>query len=69
MFSCDTCGDPIIPERWELGFTYCMKKKCFDNRPPKMTEEYRLVLVPKQGYTIVGKNDPFLYYGGKSSGR
>jgi hypothetical protein len=25
---CVTCGDKILPERAELGFKYCTKKKC-----------------------------------------
>ncbi len=25
---CVTCGDEILPERVELGFTYCPKKAC-----------------------------------------
>lgn len=46
-----------------------MKKRCFDNRPSELTERMRLVLLPKQGYTIVEKTDPFLYTGGRSSGK
>lgn len=26
--SCVTCGDEILPERAELGFTYCTKRAC-----------------------------------------
>lgn len=66
---CDSCGEPVNPERWALGFTYCMKKQCYNNRPSELTERMRLVLLPKQGYTIVEKTDPFLYTGGRSSGR
>jgi hypothetical protein len=25
---CVTCGDEILPERTELGFTYCTKREC-----------------------------------------
>lgn len=46
-----------------------MKKQCYNNRPSELTERMRLVLLPKQGYTIVEKTDPFLYTGGRSSGR
>lgn len=64
---CNTCGEPVLPARWELGYHYCMKPECTRVQPSKM-DNYRLVLVPKQGFTYVEIDSPHLK-NGRSSGR
>jgi len=63
--NCISCSDPVNPERWELGYHYCMKSECAG---PSKLENYRLILIPKQGFTYVDKDSPLLREG-KSSGR
>lgn len=65
--NCTVCNEPVLPERWELGYHYCMKPECAKSQPSKM-DNYRLILVPKQGFTYVDKDSEALKYG-KSSGR
>lgn len=66
--NCVTCGNPVNPERWELGYFYCMSRRCLTANGIAGRENYRLMLVPKQGFTIVHKDSPDLK-NGKSSGR
>jgi hypothetical protein len=63
--NCISCGEPVNPARWELGYQNCMKPECAG---PSKLENYRLILVPKQGFTYVEKDSPYLL-DGKSSGR
>ena len=63
--NCVSCGDPVNPARWELGYHNCMKPACAG---PSKLDNYRLILVPKQGFTYVDKDSPYLL-DGKSSGR
>ena len=65
--NCTVCNDPVHPDRWAIGYHYCMKRECADTQPSKM-DNYRLILVPKQGFTYVSANDEALK-NGKSSGR
>jgi hypothetical protein len=62
------CGEPVLPERWELGYEYCMSKQCVASALNGSLDGYRLILMPKQGFAIVSSNSPDLKYG-KSSGR
>jgi len=66
--NCITCGDPVNPQRWELGYHYCMQRNCLITNGISGRENYRLLLVPKQGFTIVHKDSPDLKHG-RSSGR
>jgi hypothetical protein len=34
---CTACGDDILPERVELGFTYCTKTKCVQENREALT--------------------------------
>jgi hypothetical protein len=65
---CIYCNDPVQPERWGLGYHYCMKRICIETGGVSRRENYRLMLMPKQGFTIVHKDSPDLK-NGKSSGR
>ena len=67
LLTCISCSEPVNPDRWELGYHYCMKPECTSKQPSKL-DNYRLILVPKQGFTYVDKDSPHLL-GGKSSGR
>lgn len=68
MRNCIYCDDPVNPERWELGYHYCMKRDCLATNGVSGRENYRLILMPKQGFTIVHKDSPDLK-NGRSSGR
>jgi hypothetical protein len=35
--TCISCGDEILPERAELGFTYCTKRQCVRENAKGMT--------------------------------
>lgn len=65
--NCVVCNEPVHPDRWAIGYHYCMKKECAAAQPTKL-DNYRLILVPKQGFTFVDKDSPHLL-DGKSSGR
>ena len=64
---CIHCGQPVHPERWELGYQYCMSAECaYEVR--ERAKKYVLILVPKQGFTYVPADSNDLLTG-KSSGR
>lgn len=65
---CITCNGAVDPRRWELGYHYCMTRECLAMNGVAGRENYRLMLVPKQGFTIVHKDSPDLK-NGRSSGR
>jgi hypothetical protein len=64
---CIVCNEPVHPDRWEMGYHYCMKRECQATQPSKL-DNYRLILMPKQGFTFVTKDSEDLKHG-KSSGR
>lgn len=65
--NCVVCNSPVNPDRWAIGYNYCMSDDCaFELR--ERASRYRLILVPKQGFTYVDANSPHLL-DGKSSGR
>ena len=65
---CINCGQPVIEARVELGLNYCMSKDCVVNALIERQRNYRLVLMPKQGFTYVSVDSDDLL-NGKSSGR
>ena len=67
--NCPHCNSPVSPDRWEAGVEYCMAKDCIAKELRLSQDNFRFVLVPKQGFAYVAKDDPFLTDGGKSSGR
>lgn len=67
-YLCITCDNAVNPKRWALGYHYCMSRECININGIKGRENYRLILMPKQGFTIVHKDSPDLKIG-KSSGR
>jgi len=64
---CIYCGKPVVPARWEAGYEYCMAPECAHELRER-AEQYRLILMPKQGFTYVKADSPDLL-SGKSSGR
>lgn len=66
---CDFCHDSVSQDRWDAGYTYCQQPNCVQQGLVLRRSEYRLILVPKQGFTYVLKNDPALKQAGRSSGR
>lgn len=65
--NCVVCNSPVNPDRWAIGYHYCFNPNCAHELRDRQ-EQYRLILVPKQGFTYVEKNSPHLL-DGKSSGR
>lgn len=65
---CVYCGTTVHAGRVETGRQYCMASECVA-RGSTFRDHYRLVLVPKQGFTYVRVTDQFLTTGGRSSGR
>lgn len=64
---CTVCGTPVNPDRWALGYEYCMSPDCAHLLRERQSQ-YRLILVPKQGFTYVEAGSTHLHTG-KSSGR
>jgi len=67
VMDCIYCGQPVLLERWQLGYNYCMSANCAHELRERR-KDYRLILMPKQGFGIVKKDSPDLL-NGKSSGR
>jgi hypothetical protein len=65
--NCVVCGKPVLQARWELGYDYCMDSLCAHELRERASK-YRLILIPKQGFTYVESDSPHLL-SGKSSGR
>lgn len=66
--NCVYCGTKFAYERYEAGYEYCMDKSCVTNGISGRMGEFRLILMPKQGFTYVFADSPDLK-NGKSSGR
>ena len=65
--NCIYCGEPVDPERWEIGKHTC--HSCgSDQANYEVARDYRLIIFPKQGFGFVKKDSPDLL-NGKSSGR
>jgi hypothetical protein len=67
VMDCIHCGQPVLQARWEAGYHYCFNPICAHELRSRQ-EQYRLVLLPKQGFTYVEADSPHLL-DGKSSGR
>lgn len=65
---CKYCGTQVSEERWALGYTNCLKPDCVANGLQDRRANYRLILMPKQGFAYVDADSPDLM-NGKSSGR
>lgn len=64
---CDVCNEPVPQARWDAGYHYCFNPDCAQELRDRASN-YRLILVPKQGFTYVEANSPHLY-NGRSSGK
>jgi hypothetical protein len=65
--NCIVCGTAVVPDRWEIGKRTC--HSCGSAQALELVQdEFRLILMPKQGFGIVKKDSPDLLHG-KSSGR
>lgn len=65
---CIHCGQPVLQARWEAGYHYCMAKQCVALGLRGSLDNFRLILMPKQGFAIVLADSDDLK-NGKSSGR
>lgn len=66
--SCMYCSANIAIERAEAGYAYCMSKDCVSKGIADRMAGFRLILMPKQGFTYVTADSPDLL-NGRSSGR
>ena len=64
---CINCGQPVPQARWETGRHTCLSCGSAQARQT-IQEEFRLILMPKQGFGIVSSDSDDLKHG-KSSGR
>ena len=64
---CINCGQPVSPARWEIGRHTCLSCGSSEARQT-IQNEFRLILMPKQGFAYVSKDSNDLK-NGKSSGR
>jgi len=58
----------VALDRVETGRLYCMDPYCVARASRKWAEDWRMVLVPKQGYTWMRADDDAIKQG-RSSGR
>ena len=65
---CIYCEAEFALARYEAGYEYCMDKSCVSKGISGRMSEFRLILMPKQGFTYVKSDSPDLL-NGKSSGR
>jgi hypothetical protein len=65
---CIYCEADVPEERYEAGYGYCMAKDCIAISLRQRQSEYRVILMPKQGFGIVKADSPDLL-NGRSSGR
>ena len=65
---CRFCGDPLSAERAEI-YSHCPADNCVVMWKRERLADYRLSLVPKQGFQIVSVSNEFLKVGGRSSGK
>lgn len=65
---CRFCGAPVADERVEIGKDHCMARQCVGAYIRERREGIRLILVPKQGFTIVTPDDPVIKTG-RASGK
>jgi len=69
MATCIYCGTEYSLERQQCGYDWCMDKACVSKGIAGAMANYRLVLMPKQGFTYVAVDSDDLKTNGKSSGR
>ena len=65
---CDYCSSPLSVERAEI-YSHCTADDCVVMWKRERLADYRLSLVPKQGFQIVSVSNEFLKVGGRSSGK
>ncbi len=65
---CLYCEGEVPQERIDIGKEYCMSPDCVSKGVAQAMSGYRLVLMPKQGFTYVHADSDELKYG-RSSGR
>lgn len=66
---CCYCEGPISQERVDIGYFHCTENICLARFHTDWRSNMRLVLVPKQGFAIVHKNEMLYLQNGKSSGK
>jgi hypothetical protein len=66
---CIYCGGTYPLERAQIGKQYCFARECQRKGLSVFSKDWRLILVPKQGFMWVRVDSPDLYINNKSSGR
>ena len=64
--TCRFCGEQLLEERVEIGYTHCTKPGCIAMWRAERLERFRLDLIPKQGFAI---SPAAAVVNGRSSGR
>ena len=65
--NCINCGQPVSQARWDIGRHICLSCGSAQARQT-IQDEFRLILMPKQGFVFVLPDSDDLK-NGKSSGR
>jgi len=65
---CIYCATSVAQERYDAGYPYCMAGECVSKGLRDRRLGFRLILMPKQGFTYVSADSPDLL-NGRSSGR
>ena len=66
--TCRFCNATLSAERAEI-YSHCSADDCVVMWKRERLADYRLSLVPKQGFQIVSISNEFLKVGGRSSGK
>jgi hypothetical protein len=66
--NCCFCNNELTQERSEI-YSHCASDDCVVMWKRERLSNYSLTLVPKQGFTIVERDNVFLKVGGRSSGK
>jgi hypothetical protein len=66
---CIYCDNNVSEARISIGKQYCMDKYCVGKGLSEARSGFRLVLMPKQGFTYVQVDSNEMRNNGKSSGR
>jgi hypothetical protein len=66
---CIYCDNDVPEARVEIGKMYCMDKYCVGKGVSEAMSGFRLVLMPKQGFTYVMVDSDDMHNNNKSSGR
>jgi len=68
-FRCEFCGEQVPDERVYAGYSWCLGESCVRAGLRRRRFDWRTVLVPKSGFTVMRVDDAREQQSGRSSGR